>query len=129
MEGSFAASGLDHVALVVADMSRSVAWYGEVLGMERRFEDVWDGGGDPVVLCNGDACVALFEPAEGDAAGRDGVNRHFAIRLDRANFAACRAALVAHGIDAELWDHAICHSLYVRDPDGHQVELTTYEIG
>ena len=125
---SFHTSGLDHVALVVADMQRSIAWYEDVLGMERRFADVWNGRGDPVVLCNGDACVALFEPVEGDAVGADGVNRHFAIRLDRANFDAVRAALAERGIDAELWDHAICHSLYIRDPDGHQVELATYDL-
>jgi catechol 2,3-dioxygenase len=124
---SFDTSGLDHVALVVADMQRSIGWYEDVLGMERRFEDVWNGQGDPVVLCNGDACVALFEPVEGDAVGADGANRHFAIRLDRANFDALRAALAERGIDAELWDHAICHSLYIRDPDGHQVELATYD--
>ena len=86
---TFGTQGLDHVALVVADMERSIAWYADVLAMERRFADVWDGQGDPVVLCNGDACVALFEP---------------------------------------VWDHTICHSLYIRDPDGHQVELTTYDV-
>jgi catechol 2,3-dioxygenase-like lactoylglutathione lyase family enzyme len=124
----FRAQGLDHVALVVADMRRSIAWYADVLGMERRYADVWDGGGHPVVLCNGDACVALFEPVEGDLVEADGVNRHFAIRLDRSGFDAARAELAALGIEAELWDHTICHSLYVRDPDGHQVELTTYDL-
>jgi len=124
----FRAQGLDHVALVVADMRRSIAWYADVLGMERRYADVWDGGGHPVVLCNGDACVALFEPVEGDLVEADGVNRHFAIRLDRSGFDAARAELAEPGIEAELWDHTICHSLYVRDPDGHQVELTTYDL-
>ena len=56
------------------------------------------------------------------------MNRHFAIRLDRANFDGVRAGLAERGIDAELWDHTICHSLYLRDPDGHQVELTTYDV-
>ena len=125
----FRTQGLDHVALVVADMKRSMAWYVDVLGMERRYANVWDGGGDPVVLCNGDACVALFEPVEGDLVEADGVNRHFAIRLDRSGFDAARAELAALGIEAELWDHTICHSLYVRDPGGHQVELTTYDLG
>jgi len=124
----FQAQGLDHVALVVADMRRSIAWYADVLGMERRYADVWDGGGDPVVLCNGDACVALFEPVEGDLVEADGVNRHFAIRLDRSGFDATRAEMAQRGIEAELWDHTICHSIYVRDPDGHQVELTTYDL-
>jgi len=111
----FRAQGLDHVALVVADMRRSIAWYADVLGMERRYAGVWDGGGHPVVLCNGDACVALFEPVEGDLVEADGVNRHF-------------VELAEPGTEAELWDHTFCHSLYVRDPDGHQVELTTYDL-
>ena len=89
----FRTQGLDHVALVVADMRRSIAWYADVLGMERRYAGVWDGGGHPVVLCNGDACVALFEPVEGDLVEADGVNRHFAIRLDRSGFDAARAEL------------------------------------
>jgi catechol 2,3-dioxygenase-like lactoylglutathione lyase family enzyme len=125
---TFQAQGVDHVALVVSEMERSIAWYADVLAMERRFADVWDGQGDPVVLCNGDACVALFEPVEGDTVGADGVSRHFAIRLDRASFDGVRAGLAERGIDAELGDHTICHSLYLRDPDGHQVELTTYDV-
>ena len=39
-----------------------------------------------------------------------------------------RAQSWQRGIEAELWDHTICHSIYVRDPDGHQVELTTYDL-
>jgi catechol 2,3-dioxygenase-like lactoylglutathione lyase family enzyme len=31
----FQAQGLDHLALVVADMKRSIAWYADALGMER----------------------------------------------------------------------------------------------
>ena len=56
------------------------------------------------------------------------MNRHFAIRLDRSGFDVARAELAELAIEAELWDHTICHSLYVRDPDGHQVELTTYDL-
>jgi catechol-2,3-dioxygenase len=30
------------------------------------------------------------------------------------------------GIPHQLWDHGICDSLYLEDPEGHQIELTTY---
>jgi hypothetical protein len=43
-------------------------------------------------------------------------------------FDGVRAGLAERGIDAGLWDHTICHSLSIRDPDGHQVELTTYDV-
>ena len=30
-------------------------------------------------------------------------------------------------MDARFSDHGISHSVYLNDPDGHQIELTTYE--
>jgi catechol 2,3-dioxygenase-like lactoylglutathione lyase family enzyme len=125
---TFRTEGLDHVALVVSDVQRSTDWYHDVLCMEPRFADVWIGAGDPVVLCNETACVALFLPGDGEAFVADGRNRHFALKLDRANFASARARLAERGVQSEFWDHGISHSVYVRDPDGHQVELTTYEL-
>ena len=125
---TFRAEGLDHVALVVGDLQRSSDWYRDVLAMERRFADVWTGTGDPVVLCNGTACVALFLAGDGEAVVPDGRNRHFALKLDRANFASAHAWFAERGVASELWDHGISRSVYVRDPDGHQVELTTYEL-
>jgi catechol 2,3-dioxygenase-like lactoylglutathione lyase family enzyme len=32
---------LDHVGLVVSDMSRSVRWDQEVLGLRRPYQDAW----------------------------------------------------------------------------------------
>jgi len=32
---------IDHVALTVKDVERSVAWYHDVLGLERRHQEVW----------------------------------------------------------------------------------------
>ena len=40
--------GLDHVAIVVRDLSASIAWYQRVLGLERKYDDVW--GDVPSVL-------------------------------------------------------------------------------
>lgn len=33
--------GIDHVALAVTDVVRSAAWYCDLLGLERRFEQEW----------------------------------------------------------------------------------------
>jgi catechol 2,3-dioxygenase-like lactoylglutathione lyase family enzyme len=32
---------IDHVALTVKDLDRSIAWYHDILGLERRHEAVW----------------------------------------------------------------------------------------
>jgi catechol 2,3-dioxygenase-like lactoylglutathione lyase family enzyme len=37
--------------------------------------------------------------------------------------------LKKRGIKFEFQDHEIALSIYFRDPDGHQLEITTYEVG
>ena len=32
------------------------------------------------------------------------------------------------GIDFEFEDHGPCHSVYISDPDGHTIEITTYDL-
>ena len=53
-------------------------------------------------------------------------NEHFALLLDRPNFEQAQRDLDALGITYEVWDHGICDSLYLEDPEGHQIELTAY---
>ncbi len=58
----FKLDGLDHVALTVRDVARSVAWYQDVLGLERAHEDVW--GDIPAFVLTGNSGLALF-PVKG----------------------------------------------------------------
>jgi catechol 2,3-dioxygenase-like lactoylglutathione lyase family enzyme len=53
---------------------------------------------------------------------------HLAFRANRENFVAAQRELEKRGIKFELQDHEISHSIYFRDPDGHQLEITTYEV-
>jgi catechol 2,3-dioxygenase-like lactoylglutathione lyase family enzyme len=122
---------IDHVAIAVKDVRASAAWYQEMLGLERRFADVW-GDEPPWMVCAGETCIALF-PTEGGAEpvpGRGAVAmRHFAFVVDRAEFESARAAFEDSGIPYDFADHDVAHSLYISDPDGHRIELTTYELG
>ena len=117
--------GLDHVALPVLDQAASAKWYQEVLGLERVYEDAW--GEMPVMLVAHGTGVALF-PSEATETGVP-TSRilHVAFRVDRANFDAAQRMLATHGIRFESQDHLVSHSIYFTDPDGHQLELTTYE--
>lgn len=54
--------------------------------------------------------------------------RHFAFRVDRANFEQAQHELTARGIEFEFEDHTISQSIYLSDPDGHRIELTTFEL-
>jgi len=122
--------GIDHVAIGVRDVERSAKWYIEVLGFERLYEGVWDGV--PTFVGKGDTGIALF-PASPDAKPKPSTYReirmlHLAFRADRENFLAAQRELNKRGIKFEFQDHEISHSIYFRDPDGHALEITTYEL-
>jgi catechol 2,3-dioxygenase-like lactoylglutathione lyase family enzyme len=126
----FSVEGIDHIALAVRDVERSVAWYREVLGLERRHEDVW--GNCPAVVGAGTTSIALF-PVDGaepkPSPGSDVLAmRHLAFRTDRENFELARRDLSERGIPLHLEHHGISESIYFQDPDGHELEITTYQV-
>ncbi len=125
----FELEGLDHVALAVRDVERSADWYVEVLGFERRFQGMWDGV--PVFVARGKTALALF-PAGDDHANSTPRKRpgmlHLALRANRENFVAAQRDLTSRGIPFHFQDHEISHSIYFRDPDGIELEITTYDL-
>ena len=115
----FNIAALDHVAIGVADVERSCAFYARVLGFERLFPE-WDR---PVFM------GTVHAPSRPDGAGLPGARiLHFAFRVDRAGLDAARSELAGEDFKLTFSDHGLSHSLYFRDPDGHLVELTTYEV-
>jgi catechol 2,3-dioxygenase-like lactoylglutathione lyase family enzyme len=122
--------GIDHVAVGVRDVERSAKWYIEVLGFERLYEDAW--GGVPTFVGKGNTGIALF-PARPNAKPAPTTHRdirmlHLAFRANRENFLAAQRELKKRGIKFEFQDHEISQSVYFLDPDGHQLEITTYEL-
>ena len=126
----FKIKALDHVALSVRDVERSAQWYADVLGFKRQHEGMWDGV--PIFVGNGGAAIALFPACEeiGSASHDRAAVRtlHFAFRADRENFLRAQDELRERAIPFDFQDHEISHSIYFRDPDGHQIEITTYEL-
>lgn len=123
----FKVQGIDHVGLAVRDVQKSVEWYQEMFGLERLYEDVW--GNFPGVVGIGDTSVAFFPTDDPEVKLPVGLPiHHLAFRVDRASFNAAQAALRQKGIQFEFQDHTVVHSIYLYDPDGHLIELTTYDL-
>ncbi len=113
--------GLDHVAIQVADQTASVAWYQRLLNVRTLYDDVW--GRTPTMLAAPDGTgVAVFQARAGASPGVT----HLAFRVSGEHYIAAKALLTREGIPFEEQDHEVSLSVYLHDPDGVQVELTTY---
>ena len=126
----FSIECLDHVALLVTDLERSVEWYTRVLGLERHYAEAWD---IPVILYAGTTGVALFpanskEQRPATIPRRALVMQHFAFRVSRADFEEAQRDFRRREIKYEYQNHDVAHSIYIHDPDGYEVELTTYDV-
>jgi catechol 2,3-dioxygenase len=119
-----AATRLGRVRLQVADLARSLAWYGGVLGL--RVLNRADG--QATLAAHGDdrALVELHErPAAAPAPhrGRLGLY-HFAILLpNREALGRFVAHLAEIGERAGASDHLVSEALYLNDPDGLGIEV------
>lgn len=126
-ETEFSIAFLDHVAIRVADMEASIAWYQKVLGLKKYQLPEW--GDFPIFMFAGKSGIALF-PANLDHPKLDRDSRnvkidHFAFNVTNENFEKAKNRYQALGLDYNIQDHHYFQSIYTKDPDGHVVELTT----
>ena len=93
------------------------------------YEEAW--GDYPALVAAGSTGIALFPVADDTLKPPPGRHvltmRHFAFRLDGGNFRQAQDELRTRGIEFRSSDHQVSHSVYFRDPDGHEIELTTYD--
>jgi catechol-2,3-dioxygenase len=93
-------------------------------------ERMWNG--IPTFIGKSTTAIALFPIRGRDSrpavrAAETGM-LHLAFRADRRNFLVAQDELKRRGIAVEFQDHEISHSIYFRDPDDHELEITTYEL-
>lgn len=114
---------LDHVALLVTDLERSVAYYRDVLGLTTIERPAFDFPGAWFRLGTDQELHLIVGRAE-DAQTRSGAN-HFALLVDDID--AARRTLEERG--AVIVTRQIrpdgAHQIYLEDPDGHTIEVCT----
>jgi lactoylglutathione lyase len=119
--------GLTHIHLIVGDMSRSLAFYSRVFGMEELFRE-----GDDLVFLRTpgarDTITLNADPARG-RPGESGGIAHFGFRLkDAADMDAALEAVTSSGGRLIRRGEHSPHEVfaYVSDPDGYTIELDAY---
>jgi catechol 2,3-dioxygenase-like lactoylglutathione lyase family enzyme len=125
-------AGIHHITLLVADVERSLAFYRNVLGMRLVQQTVNDDDESARHFIFGDAegkpgtlitCLEYADLDEG-SVGR-GSTHHFALAVEsEPELAAWKDYLGSRGIPTtDMLDRSGFKSIYLRDPDGHLVEL------
>jgi catechol 2,3-dioxygenase-like lactoylglutathione lyase family enzyme len=118
---------IDHVALRCASPEATMAWYVSTLGFERVFAEHWSGV--PIFIRLGATFIALFPQEHRDQVGSGGAFSHLAFRAaTNGDFQSAQAELRSKDIAFEFEEHSVSHSIYFVDPDGVQLEITTYDI-
>ena len=122
---------LNHAVLFVRDVSRSVAFYGDVLGF-RPVAGMDQMPGAAFLQAPGstnDHDLGLFEVGAGagpSQAGRTTVGLyHLAWEVDTlADLEQIAARLTERGALAGATDHSTTKALYAKDPDGIEFEVS-----
>ena len=117
-------AGIRHIHLLVADLERSVRFYGEAFGMQEKFRD-----GDDLISLNTPGThdsLALHLVTDDSRVGESGGYEHFGITaLDRESLDEAVTAIQAAGGElVEKGEHAPgVPYAYIRDLDGYVIEI------
>ncbi|HEU4685996.1 MAG TPA: VOC family protein [Nitrospira sp.] len=118
---------LGHVVFYVKDLERSLAFYRDLLGF-KEVGRIFNGAA--AALTSGRTHHELLLIQVGDAPGPPpGVRRglyHIGIKVGDSldELRAAKTELERAGIRIEgMSDHTVSQSLYLRDPDGNEIEL------
>ena len=123
-------TGIHHITLLVENVERSLAFYRNVLGMRLVEQTVNDDDRNARHFIFGDAdgralvtCLEYPDLDEGKV-GR-GSTHHFALAVEsEAELNAWKQYLTEKGIPTtDVMDRTGAKSIYLRDPDGHIVEI------
>ncbi|HEX2035250.1 MAG TPA: VOC family protein [Chloroflexota bacterium] len=130
--------GVDHINLRVAQLDRALRFYAGVLGLrEVRRQTRPDGSVGLLALRAGQAIIFLqpspgYTPAEDHQ--RSGLD-HYSLEIEATDPQRLAEWLREQGVEViegpvrRFGAHGDGTSVYVRDPDGHHLELKQYNLG
>jgi glyoxalase family protein len=119
---TFALQGFDSVHALVADLARSEALLGDVLGFSEQAEHEWQARGE-----HRGGRIAFAQSKERGIPGA-GTVHHIAWSVPRAEQEQWRERLIASGVHpTPIIDRFYFESVYFREPSGILYELATLD--
>src|SRR3954470_3105466 len=108
------------VHLTVADLDRSLRWYGHALGLNAARDD-----GLARLSAGGDGLLVLYEePGARPVQGHTGLYHYALLVPERQDLARWLAYVAQERVRLTgLSDHDVSEAIYLRDPDGHGIEI------
>jgi catechol 2,3-dioxygenase-like lactoylglutathione lyase family enzyme len=121
-------TGVSELVLEVQDLEASEAFYAGLLGLP--VVERWDKREAIWVMAGDRTRIGLWRPQIGLAGGQGGAHVHFAMHIAEADYDAVVARLRADGAPVEEISFGTSHgrAAYLTDPDGHVVELWTWDV-
>lgn len=115
-------TGINHVVLHVSNMEKSRDFYIGILGFVDRNATGASHPKRSFLLC-GMQGIDLFEVSDDIHAGKE--MNHMALNLAAQELEAVIAELATVGIESS--ERTQRNSVFISDPDGHQIELLPHE--
>jgi len=117
---------IDHTAINVKNLQNTFDWYNKIFGFGiiHKWTHTWMIGNDVIK-------IGVFERPDASVISDIDKNviaiQHFAFLTDKVGFENAVIEIDKMGIPHEpVEDTGIALSIFLIDPDGHQVEITTY---
>lgn len=131
-------AGIHHITLICKDLDRTAAFYRNLLGMRMVKQTVNEDDQGARHLFFGDEegrpgtlVTCLEYPQLDPGTVGTGSTHHFALGVESEDeLRGWHRYLTAKGVACtDVMDRTFFKSIYLRDPDGHIVELATAEPG
>lgn len=119
-------TGVSELVLEVADLERAVGFYTEVLGLP--LVERWPERDAAWVMAGERTRIGLWRPQVGLAGSRGGSHVHYAMHVEDGDYDAAVHRLREHGHEPEEQVFGTSRAAFITDPDGHVVELWTWDV-
>jgi catechol 2,3-dioxygenase-like lactoylglutathione lyase family enzyme len=113
-------TGVDFVGIATQDLERSVAFYGETLGLHRS---AYRPDRNFAEFETGTVTFNVLDPVKMGVGEFQANKNHVALQVDDTH--AARAELERRGVTfmGDVLDTGVCHMAFFADPDGNALML------